>query len=135
MREFLRVLAAFSVMMFFFYVTTFIAYYVGQESQQLGLALEKYSVMVALRQYQKEHNGYPIFTDNAIGYLKKQLIDGGYLPPGLDADMDARYMSDGKGYRLLFHVDRWPGNPRGTPCVVEVDMGGTTWWGARKCTF
>jgi hypothetical protein len=136
MREFLRVLAAVSFMMFFFYVTTFIIYYIGQDSQQLALALEKYSVMVALRQYQKEHKAYPVLPDNAIGDLKKQLIDGGYLPAGLDFDREARYVSlDGKSYGLQFHVNRWPGNPRGTPCLVEVGTAGSGWWGAPKCPF
>lgn len=95
-----------------------------------ALADEKYSLMIALREYRKEHKAYPMLPDSPIGELKKQLVGGGYLTPGPDADADARYVSlDGKSYGLKFH------HPPGTPCVVEVDATATGWWGAPKCPF
>jgi hypothetical protein len=136
MREFWRIFGAFGIVMLFFYATVFFLHYVNQDSPQVALALEKYSVMVALREYRKEHAAYPILPDNPISDLKYQLVGGGYLPPGLDTDKDARYVSlDGKGYGLMFHMNRTPANPRGRPCLVEFDVKGTGWWGLPKCPF
>jgi hypothetical protein len=135
MQEFWRVIRALSIAMFFYYAILFIiyyvheTYYVNQDIPQ-ALAIEKYSLMIALRDYRKDHKAYPILSDNPIRDLKKQLVSGGYLTPGPDADEHARYISlDGKSYGLKFH------HPRGTPCLVEVDVKGTRWWGAPKCPF
>jgi hypothetical protein len=137
-RERWRIIRAFSIGLFFYYAILLIIYYVHETysaNQQIpipqALVSEKYSLMIALREYRKEHKAYPLLPDNPIGDVKKQLVSGGYLAPGPDADEDARYVSlDGKSYGLMFH------NPRGgTPCLVEVDVKGTRWWGAPKCPF
>jgi hypothetical protein len=137
MREFWRVFGAFAIAMFFFYAIVFISYYVSRGNSQAALALEKYSLMIALREYRKEHAAYPILPDNPIGDLKKQLVSGGYLPPGPDADTDSRYVSlDGKSYGLMFHINRTPANPRGTPCLIEFEAIATGWWAQPpKCPF
>jgi hypothetical protein len=136
MREFWRVIGACSIVMFFYYAIVFVSYFLSRDPAP-ALALEKYSLMVALREYQKEQTVYPILPDSPIGDVKKQLIDGGYLPPGPDADNDARYHSlYGTSYGLLFHVNRTPANPRGTPCLIEFDAITTGWWGQPpKCPF
>jgi len=137
MREFWKIVGAFSILMFFFYAIVFISYYVNQDNPQVPLALEKYSLMVALREYRKEHSAYPILPDNPIGDVKKQLVSGGYLPSGPDADKEARYVSlDGKSYGLMFHINRSPTSPRGKPCLIEVDAIATGWWAQPpKCPF
>jgi hypothetical protein len=134
-RKFWRIVGAFSIGLFFYYAILLIIYcvheiYVFNQDNPQALALEKSSLMIALREYRKDHQAYPILPDSPIGDVKKQLVGGGYLPPGPDADEDARYISlDGKSYGLKFH------HPRGRPCVVEVDATKTGWWGALKCPF
>ena len=112
-------------------------YFVSRDNPQGALALEKYTLMVALRDYRKEHGAYPILGDTQIGDVKKQLIGGGYLPPAPDADQTARYVSlDGKSYGLLFHINRSPTNRLGRRCLIEVDAVGTGWWAnPPKCRF
>lgn len=136
MREFWRVIGACSIVMFFFSAIVFISYLFSQNKAP-ALALEKYSLMVALRDYRKEHAAYPVLPDSPIGDVKKQLVSGGYLPPAPDADNDARYHSlHGNNYGLLFHMNRTPINPRGTPCLIEFDATAAGWWGQPpKCPF
>ncbi len=137
MREFRRVAGAVLMVMVVFYALVFINYFVGRDDARAALALEKYALMVGLRDYRKEHGAYPILGDTQIGNVKKQLIDGGYLPPAPDADQAARYVSvDGKSYGLLIHFDRSPINRRGRRCLIEVDAIGTGWWAnPPKCPF
>ena len=139
--EFWRVIRALSIGLFFYYAILFMIYYAYENYSVYqnyyvnrglpqALVLEKNSLMIALREYRKDHKAYPILPDNPIGDLKKQLVSGGYLSPGPDIDEDARYVSlDGTNYGMKFH------HPRGTPCLVEVDVTGTRWWGAPKCRF
>lgn len=132
-REFRRVVGAWLFGIFFYYAILIIIYFVHEiyfinPDLLRALALEKHSLMVALEAYRKEHNAYPLLPDNPIGDVKKQLVRGGYLPPAPDADKDARYVSlDGKSYGLKFHAPH--------PCLVEVDIAGTKWWGAPICRF
>ena len=137
MREFLRVLGAALIALFLFYAFVFVNFYVSQDDPQLALAFEKYSLMVALREYQKEKGGYPILPDSPIGDVKRHLVKLGYLPPGPDVDKDARYFSaDGGSYGLLFHINRGPIRPQGTRCLIEVDAMATGWWvQPPKCPF
>jgi hypothetical protein len=134
-REPWKVIGAFSIGLFFYYAILFMIYYVHEiylfnRDNPQALIEEKHSLMIALREYRKEHKAYPILPDNPIGDVKRRLVRGGYLSPSPDADEDARYVSlDGKSYGLKFHT------PRGTACLVEVDVTGTRWWGAPKCPF
>jgi hypothetical protein len=136
-REFWRIVGAFSIGLFFYYAILLIIYYVHEihlfnQDYPQALIREKSSLMVALREYRKEHKAYPILPDNPIGDVKQQLISGGYLLPSSDADKDARYVSpDGQSYGLKFH------SPRGRSCIVEVDATKTGWWSGDlpKCRF
>lgn len=80
MREFWRVIGACAIVMFFYYAIVFVSYLFSKDTAP-ALALEKYSLMVALREFRKEYTVYPILTDSPIGDVKKQLVASGYLPP------------------------------------------------------
>ena len=134
-REFWRTFGAIAIGLLFYYAILFSIYYFhefywfDQENPQ-ALVAEKNTLMIALREYRRQHNAYPILPDKPIRDLKAQLIKGGYLLPMPDADKDARYVSlNGRSYGLLFH------RPAGT-CIVEVDAAKTGWWGyPPKCPF
>jgi hypothetical protein len=134
--EFWRTIGAISIGLLFYYAMLFLIYYFHEfylfnQENPRELVAEKNSLVVALREYRKEHKAYPILPDNPIADVKEQLIKGGYLLPTPDADKDARYVSlDGKSYGLKFH------RPHGGLCVVEVDTTKTGWWGnLPKCPF
>jgi hypothetical protein len=92
------------------------------------VAAEATALREALGRYRLDRNSYPTFANNPVSHLKEQLVNAGQ-PRIPDADKDARYVSlDGKSYGMLFHINRTPDKPSGTPCLIEHNTKGNQWW-------
>ena len=105
------------------------------------LAREAKSIVWATQEYRASRGAYPVFSaqDVLIIDLKKELAKGGFLRPEFGEfsapDKEARYVSDGNIFGLLFHVDRNEGNPSGQ-CLLEFSARATGWWGQpQRCQF
>jgi hypothetical protein len=107
----------------------------ASHAKQLKAALEAYRVA-------RGHFPAP-FGDNAVTDLKKDLVDGKFLaaipqdPVWKLGDNQYRYVSSGKSYGLLFHLQLPTGKiPAGGTCLTGVGTEGSRWWNdAPDCPF
>jgi hypothetical protein len=103
------------------------------------------SIKAALASYKAKRGNYPFpFAGSPLSDLKKELVDGGFLPaipfdPGDLPDKRYRYIApDGTAYGLLFHVQPRDGkNPADSTCITGVEPAGGRWWGGSPppCPF
>jgi type II secretory pathway pseudopilin PulG len=98
----------------------------------------------ALEQYRGAHGSYPAtFFDNPITDLRAALVGGGFLstipvdPLWADTERQYRYVSAGKTYGLLVHLELANGKIAAQgACLTGVGTDGTGWWGGQPdCPF
>jgi hypothetical protein len=95
------------------------------------------ALKLALESYRAAHGTYPHpFGGNSLQYLKKPLVDGGYIAtipidPVFGETNQSRYVSiDGLTYGLLFQLQSAAGKvPAGGTCITGAGTAGTGWWG------
>jgi hypothetical protein len=90
----------------------------------------------ALELFKKARGSYPVFVDNPVDDLKKDLVEGNYLrsipidPSRATKGWQYRYSSDGKAYGLLFSLEFPRGKiPSGDACLTGVGTSGAGFWG------
>ena len=90
------------------------------------------SVMAALEKYYAANGAYPVLPipDSPLPELSGPLAGGGYIssvpvdPPPLS--QQTHYLSyDGNNYGLWVYFEK------SGPCIVEVRISGTGWWGPK----
>jgi hypothetical protein len=83
-------------------------------------------LMAALEKYRSAKGAYPRLINNPIADLKPALVDGGFLsdiPRDLTDAQPMRYISSaGTSYGILSTKNR-------QPCLIEVGINNTGWWG------
>jgi hypothetical protein len=100
------------------------------------------SLEAALEKYRAANGHYPIYPVSQLTVLGKDLVDVGYIQAiPQDPDPKSRvpysYISDGKIYGMLFHLQFPTGKIQaGGICLTGVGTGGTGWWGQPpECPF
>jgi hypothetical protein len=149
MREFLKVVSAFAVVIAFYFGSVLLVNHLQmanrlQERSVYTAHLEEVKLlMAALQGYRRARGSYPMLSapDSPMVELKQllvksQLLPGPYIDPS-ESDKNSRYVSyDGNNYGLLFRFSR-ADNGQPVTCKVEVDAPRSTgWWGhPPKCPF
>ena len=96
------------------------------------------SLKAALQRYRASRGNYPFpFPGNPLTDLKKELVDGGFLPAipqdplwGLKDNSYQYVSSGGQTYGMLFHLEHATGPvAAGGACVTGFGTAGTGWWG------
>jgi hypothetical protein len=111
------------------------------EPSDSPLAQEARSIIWAAQEYRASRGSYPVFPgqDSSVLDLKRELAKGGFLRQesgeSSGPDKEARYVSNGNIFGLLFHIDRNEKNPSGQ-CLIEFGASETGWWGQpQRCQF
>jgi hypothetical protein len=136
LRLILMSMAGLAIVVFFFFATLYALDYNDRRARD-GIRAEHAKLLrTALENYRKTRGTYPLFPDNFVDDLKKDLVDGGFLraipadplrgsPPG----QQYRYVSDGTIYGLLFKIELANGNiTAGGLCLTGVGTKGTGIW-------
>jgi hypothetical protein len=100
------------------------------------------SLKAALEKYRTANGHYPIYPASRLPVLEKDLVDGGYIQaipqdPDPKSEVPYSYISDGKIYGMLFHLQFPAGKVQaGGICLTGVGAGSTGWWGQPpECPF
>lgn len=103
------------------------------------LKREASSLIWALQDYRASHGIFPIFTDTPVSTVVDAMASSassstdGIL--SINVDSNARYVSNGKIFGLLFTVPQTEHVPP-SQCLYEFAASATGWWGQPpKCHF
>lgn len=143
-RPLLWITGGMAVVAIFFFATLFVLNSADSRARNSLRAEHAKSLKAALEQYRGAHGSYPApFFDNPITDLRPALIGGGFLPTipvdplWADAERQYRYVSAGKTYGLLVHLELANGTMAAQgACLTGVGTDGTGWWGGQPdCPF
>jgi hypothetical protein len=139
-RTILLTLGGMAVVAAFFFGTLFVLDYLEPRGRERDAIRADHvrSLKAALERYRASRGNYPFpFPGNPLTHLKKELVDGGYLPAipqdplwGVK-DNSYQYVSPGgQNYGVLVHLEAPTGAiAAGGACVTGVNTAGTGWWG------
>jgi hypothetical protein len=143
-RSLLRITGGIAVVAIFFFGTLFLLNNADSRTRDSVRGEHAKSLKAALEQYRSMHGSYPAtFFDNPITDLRAALVGGGFLPTipvdplWADAERQYRYVSAGKTYGLLVHLELANGKITAQgACLTGVGTEGTGWWGGLPdCPF
>lgn len=142
-RPLLWITGGMAVVAISFFGTLFILNNADSRTRDALRAEHAKSLKAALGQYHSAHGSYPAaFFDNPVTDLQAALVGGGFLPTipvdplWADAERQYRYVSAGKTYGLLIHLELANGEIARGACLTGVGTEGTGWWGGQPdCPF
>ena len=124
----------FAVVAAFFFGTLYFLNQRDGGARDLVRAEHAKTIKAALENYFGARGVYPLFPDNPVDDLKKDLVDGGFVraipSDPLGKEQQYRYVSsNGKSYGLLFHLEQANGKiPAGGTCLTGVGTSAKGWW-------
>jgi hypothetical protein len=144
LRLFLMSIGGLAIVALFFFATLFVLQYLDPGARDRTRAEHVKSLRTALENYRNARGSYPIYPDNPVDDLKKDLVDTGFITAipadplrGSPGGQQYRYVSDGKLYGLLVKLENGNGKiPAGGLCLTGVGVKGSgIWGGPPDCPF
>jgi hypothetical protein len=136
LRLFLMSIGGLAIVALFFFATLFVLQYLDPGARDRIRAEHIKSLRAALESYRSARGSYPIYPDNPVDDLKKDLVDGGFLTAipadplrGSPGGQQYRYVSDGRRYGMLIKLEAGSSKiPSGGLCLTGVETKGSGMW-------
>jgi hypothetical protein len=144
-RVVLRIAGALAIVLVFFFGTLYVLDWWNSLPYPDSVRADHANqIKAALEAYRVARGHYPApFADNQLTDLKNELVDGKFIgaipkdPTWGNGDNQYRYVSNGKSYGLLLHLQFPVGKiPAGGSCLTGVGTTSSGWWNnAPQCPF
>jgi type II secretory pathway pseudopilin PulG len=144
LRLLLMSIGGLAIVALFFFATLFVLQYLDPGARDRIRAEQVKSLRTAIENYRNARGSYPVYPDNPVDDLKKDLVDTGFITAipadplrGSPGGQQYRYVSDGKLYGLLVKLETGNGKiPPGGLCMTGVGIKGSgIWGGPPDCPF